>query len=162
MTPGNADYLAVATGGLTGAVAATRFVGGTASGAPVTGTFAVGDFVIDQTGIIWVCTVAGTSGTWVILSGLPFSGNATVATNENTASASYADLATPGPAVTLVTGSAVKVTLTANGYNFTAGQPIAMSFAVSGLLPAPRQTPPHSLPTLRCLPTPSRLAPSFR
>lgn len=54
----------VATG-LTGAVAAARFVGGTASGAPTTGTFAVGDFVVDQVGAMWVCTVAGTPGTWV-------------------------------------------------------------------------------------------------
>ena len=67
--PGNADYLAVAVGGLTGAVAATRFVGGTASGAPTTGTFAIGDFVIDQTAKLWVCTVAGTPGTWVAISG---------------------------------------------------------------------------------------------
>ena len=51
--------------GLTGATAATRYVGGTASGAPTAGTFAVGDFVIDQTGMIYVCTVAGTPGTWV-------------------------------------------------------------------------------------------------
>lgn len=64
---GNADYLAVASGGLTGAVAASRYVGGTSSGAPSAGTFAVGDFVIDQTGMIWICTVAGTSGTWVSL-----------------------------------------------------------------------------------------------
>jgi hypothetical protein len=65
VVPGNADYLAVASGGLTGAVAATRFAGGTASGAPASGTFAVGDFVIDQTGDIWICTVAGSPGTWV-------------------------------------------------------------------------------------------------
>jgi hypothetical protein len=65
VTPGNADYLAVATGGLTGATAATRYVGGTTSGAPVSGTFAVGDFIIDQTGVMWICTVAGTPGTWV-------------------------------------------------------------------------------------------------
>lgn len=49
---------------LTGAVAATRFVGGTTSGAPTTGTFAVGDFVIDQTGLVWICTALGTPGTW--------------------------------------------------------------------------------------------------
>lgn len=49
----------------TGAVAATRFAGGTAAIAPTTGTFAVGDFVIAQTGKIWICTVAGTPGTWV-------------------------------------------------------------------------------------------------
>lgn len=65
VTPGNADYLAVASGGLTGAVAATRYVGGTAAVAPTTGTFAVGDFVIARTGKVWICTVAGTPGTWV-------------------------------------------------------------------------------------------------
>ena len=77
VVPGNADYLAVASGGLTGATAATRFVGGTASGHPVAGTFAVGDFVVDQTGTSWVCTVAGTPGTWVSPaagSGLPGGG----------------------------------------------------------------------------------------
>jgi len=51
--------------GLTGATAATRYVGATASGAPVSGTFAVGDFVIAQNGGVWVCTVAGSPGTWV-------------------------------------------------------------------------------------------------
>jgi hypothetical protein len=66
---GNADYLAVASGGLTGAVSATRYVGGTATVAPTTGTFAVGDFVISQNGAIWVCTVAGTPGTWVQANG---------------------------------------------------------------------------------------------
>lgn len=53
--------------GLTGATAATRYVGATASGAPASGTFAVGDFVIDRTGSAWVCTVAGSPGTWVQL-----------------------------------------------------------------------------------------------
>ena len=65
VVPATNDYLAVPTGGLTGAVAATRYVGGTTSGAPVSGTFAVGDFVVDQTGKMYVCTVAGTPGTWV-------------------------------------------------------------------------------------------------
>jgi uncharacterized protein with putative carbohydrate binding module len=51
--------------GLTGAVQATNFVGATTSGAPVSGTFAVGDYIIDRTGKIWVCTVAGSPGTWV-------------------------------------------------------------------------------------------------
>lgn len=49
----------------TGATAATRFVGGTAFGAPTTGAFVIGDFVIDQSGTVWVCTVAGSPGTWV-------------------------------------------------------------------------------------------------
>lgn len=50
--------------GLTGATATTRFAGGTASGAPASGTFALGDFVVDQTGIFWICTTAGSPGTW--------------------------------------------------------------------------------------------------
>jgi hypothetical protein len=55
-----AEFLSAS--GLTGATAASRYVGGTASGAPVSGTFAVGDFVVDQTGKVWVCTTA--PGTW--------------------------------------------------------------------------------------------------
>jgi hypothetical protein len=51
--------------GLTGAVAASRYVGATASGAPTTGTFAVGDFVIARNGHMFICTGAGTPGTWV-------------------------------------------------------------------------------------------------
>lgn len=50
--------------GVTGATAASRFVGATASGAPVTGTFLVGDYIVDQTGSFWICTVAGSPGTW--------------------------------------------------------------------------------------------------
>src|SRR5439155_7616950 len=55
----------VSISGLTGAVVATRYVGGTASVAPTTGTFALGDWVVSSTGRMWVCTVAGTPGTWV-------------------------------------------------------------------------------------------------
>lgn len=51
--------------GLTGATAGnTRLVGSTTSGAPTSGTFAVGDVVVDQTGTIWICVTAGTPGTW--------------------------------------------------------------------------------------------------
>ena len=49
---------------LTGAAAATRYVGATTNGAPTTGTFVKGDFVIDQTAKIWVCVTAGTPGVW--------------------------------------------------------------------------------------------------
>ena len=55
--------------GLTGATASSRYVGATASGAPTTGTFAVGDWIIDQTGKIYVATVAGSPGTWVQVGG---------------------------------------------------------------------------------------------
>lgn len=51
--------------GLAGATAGARFAGGTLSGAPASGTFSAGDFVVDQTGLIWVCTAGGSPGTWV-------------------------------------------------------------------------------------------------
>src|ERR1019366_7232114 len=57
-----------APGGLTGAATASRYVGATTSGAPASGTFSTGDFVIDQSGKVWICTSGGTSGTWVALS----------------------------------------------------------------------------------------------
>jgi len=49
----------------TGATQATRYVGGTVSGAPTSGTFLVGDWIVDQNGSFWVCKVAGSPGTWV-------------------------------------------------------------------------------------------------
>lgn len=58
-----------AASGLTGATGPSRYVGGTTGGSPVTGTFAVGDFVIDHAGKFWVCTGAGTPGTWTQSSG---------------------------------------------------------------------------------------------
>lgn len=50
--------------GNTGATAASRYTGATASGAPASGTYAVGDFIISQGGDVWVCTTLGTPGTW--------------------------------------------------------------------------------------------------
>jgi hypothetical protein len=66
-----ATYLDVS--GLTGATSASRYVGATTSGSPASGTFAVGDYVVARDGSIFVCTVAGTPGTWVSVagSGLP-------------------------------------------------------------------------------------------
>lgn len=62
---------AVVAQGLTGATAASRYVGATATGAPTTGTFVVGDYVIAQNGGIYVCIVAGTPGTWIAAGGVP-------------------------------------------------------------------------------------------
>lgn len=63
----------VDSGGLlsvsTGASASARFMGGTTSGAPLTGSFIAGDFIIDQTGKVYICTAAGTPGTWQQVSG---------------------------------------------------------------------------------------------
>ena len=52
---------------LTGSTAASGYVGGTATGSPASGAHLVGDFSVDQTGTIWICTVAGTPGTFVHL-----------------------------------------------------------------------------------------------
>lgn len=49
--------------GGTGVISA-RFVGGTASIAPTSGTFAAGDFVVTQTARIFVCISGGSPGTW--------------------------------------------------------------------------------------------------
>jgi hypothetical protein len=54
----------LAVTGITGAVDPMRLVGATFSGAPTSGSFVVGDVVVDQTGRLWICTTAGTPGTW--------------------------------------------------------------------------------------------------
>lgn len=69
VTPVAELFTAVSASGITGATAASRYAGATASGSPASGTFAAGDYVIDQTGAIWICTVAGTPGTWVAPAG---------------------------------------------------------------------------------------------
>lgn len=51
--------------GLTGATAVARWVGATSSGAPVSGTFSKGDFITTLDGKIFICTAAGSPGTWV-------------------------------------------------------------------------------------------------
>lgn len=63
-TDGSRQFVKVDISGLTGATEASRYVGATTSGAPVSGTFAVGDYVITQDGSVFVCTTAGSPGTW--------------------------------------------------------------------------------------------------
>lgn len=53
--------------GLTGATAASRYAGATASGSPASGTFVTGDYVIAQNGAAFVCTAGGTPGTWKVI-----------------------------------------------------------------------------------------------
>ena len=52
--------------GLAGAAAASRYAGATSSGAPASGAFLLGDWTIDQTGAIHVCSVAGTVGSGAV------------------------------------------------------------------------------------------------
>ena len=50
--------------GITGATLPSRHVGATSSGSPTSGAFEIGDFVIDRTGVMYICTAAGIPGTW--------------------------------------------------------------------------------------------------
>jgi hypothetical protein len=52
-------------GGLPGAPMGLRLRGATASGPPTTGTWRPGDTIQDRNGAWWICTAAGTPGTWV-------------------------------------------------------------------------------------------------
>lgn len=61
----SAQFPSVAAGGLPGATAGSRLAGGVVSGPPATGTFGFLDVVPDGNGAVWVCTVAGSPGTWV-------------------------------------------------------------------------------------------------
>lgn len=48
----------------TGASSNSGYMGGVNGAAPTSGTFATGDYVVDQTGPIRVCTSGGSPGTW--------------------------------------------------------------------------------------------------
>ena len=54
----------LANGG-TGAASQMRIVGANATGAPASGTWQQGDLAVAYNGHVFVCTVAGTPGTWV-------------------------------------------------------------------------------------------------
>jgi len=105
----------VAPAGLTGATAASRYVGGTTGGAPASGTFAVGDYVVDQTGVLWVCITAGSPGTW-----LPGGSGVELGYTELSA-----DPATNGTTVGDIAGLSVTITAPSR------------SFMVEGYLPVP-------------------------
>jgi hypothetical protein len=72
----------VATG-ITGATAASRHVGATTGGPPNTGTFNVGDFVLDNSnGGWWICTTAGSPGSWDAGGGNDYYSNQQLASGE--------------------------------------------------------------------------------
>ena len=128
--------------GLPGAVAATRYVGATASGAPATGTFAVGDFVVDQTGAIYICTVSGTPGTWwstISNHAVLRTATATAGKNEvtiftgSTASQTISVIATPidGATWTIINRSSVPVTA---GFGASSMLPLGSTSSVTSLV----------------------------
>jgi hypothetical protein len=61
--------LTVSPAGLSGATQVSRYAGATTAGAPTSGAFVAGDWVIDRAGTIRICTVAGSPGTWVSAGG---------------------------------------------------------------------------------------------
>ena len=75
-----------------------------------------------------IMKVYGSDGAWVCVT--PQTAN--VPTSQSTASTSYTDLATTGPAVTIATGTTALVTISALMYANTAPNDIFMTFAVSG------------------------------
>ena len=59
------DFLASGTVGAKATGTLGRFIGGVGTGPPSSGTWAVRDFCIDARGIVYVCTSAGTPGSWI-------------------------------------------------------------------------------------------------
>jgi hypothetical protein len=89
ITAQNGDYFGVVAAALTGATSGTTRLAGAlnVSGPPIAGTFQVGDMVMDPSATLWVCTVAGTPGTWSPTVSQVFanrSSSATMALNEFT------------------------------------------------------------------------------
>lgn len=124
--------------GLTGATAASRYVGATTSAAPVSGTFAIGDYVIDRTGKTWICTTAGTPGTWTqanaaIVGGLSIGGSSSVANGQSIGVASLTELTTIAAAATSTTTiqiPAAAIVLAVN-VRVTIAIPTAATFTVT-------------------------------
>jgi hypothetical protein len=85
--------------GSTGASNSFRFVGATSSGAPSSGTYAANDIALDLTGNWWLCTTAGTPGSWTEMSG-GGSGSVNGVTVTGTPSANQLIVATSSTAAT--------------------------------------------------------------
>lgn len=125
--------------GLTGATAASRYAGATSSGAPVTGTFAIGDAVFDQTGKLWICTVAGSPGTFiqsnnVFLSAVTISGSTSANSGQNIGFLAQTELTTIAAAATTTTTIQIPagaIVLAVN-VRVTVAIPTATTFTVTG------------------------------
>lgn len=116
--------------GITGATAASRYTGATTSGSPTTGTFALGDWIADQTGTAWVCTSAGTPGTWVPV-GSALGGGAN---GQLLKAASLTELTTIAAAATTTTTIQIPANciLLAVSVRVTVAIPTAATFTVIG------------------------------
>jgi trimeric autotransporter adhesin len=125
---------AFASTGLTGATAGSRYVGATATGAPSTGAFIVGDYVIARDGTIWICTAAGSPGTWTQVSGggdsgHPGAGTESIALGTSAAALTNYSLALGGNAQAFTAAGAIAIGA-ASGANFAPWASGAGSIAI--------------------------------
>jgi Pectate lyase superfamily protein len=86
--------------GLPGATASSGYAGATASGAPTTGTWAVGQWTVDQTGSFWICTTPGAAPSTAVFTQVVAGSNAATYAPTGltgaTASSAYAGATTSG------------------------------------------------------------------
>jgi hypothetical protein len=140
---GNQTAPAFVGGGLTGATATSRYVGATASGAPATGTFSLGDFVIDQTGTIWICTTAGSPGTWSQIGGGGVTASSTTTfTNKRITKrvATLTDAATITPATDSYDGGALSSLSQTSNFATPTGTPTEFQHYTIRITSASSQT----------------------
>ena len=135
--------------GAGGTTTAARWVGGTAGGPPTAGTWAVGDWIVTTSGQVWICTTAGTPGTWVKSNqaGVVVSSaaGATPAIDTDTTDvAIFSDVAanitsmTTGLTGTQFVGQRLVIALTDNGTQRTIGW--GASFVASESMAIPEKT----------------------
>jgi hypothetical protein len=111
--------------GLTGATAASRYVGSTASGSPATGTFVTGDWIVSQNGVMWVCTTGGTPGTWASAGGTVY--NQSIKANNAAAVTQRAVINFVNGTYTTATATDVS-SQTDVKFDVTTGTPVAVAF----------------------------------
>lgn len=103
-TSSTPTFAGLSIGGQTGALVTTGYKGGVSGAHPTSGTFVTGDYVVDTTGAIWVCTSGGTPGTWVAIAGgfVPSTASAQLASPVTMTSA---NTFYNGPSVSLAAGT---------------------------------------------------------
>ena len=78
---------------------ASRWMGATEAGAPLTGSYKKGDFIVDVSGSFWICVADGQPGTWVSASG--GSGSSVESISYGTATARISRTPLPGTLATV-------------------------------------------------------------
>lgn len=101
--------------GLSGAATASRYVGSTTNGPPLSGAFLTGDWVIDQGRMmIWVCESGGSPGTWGSNSAWGNLGVDAIVTSDQTTITAVTDM--PGASITATLRTDRMYRLRAHGF----------------------------------------------